>query len=96
MTLIHPVPLVRAQPPARPVTALQRATTAVARRALPLVAASAASLVATLAAERALREVALNLVERLGGMPVGRPSGDDFARTVVTEITVVERIRRRA
>ena len=97
MTVVHPVPLVRPQLPARTTTALQRVTTAVARRALPVVAASAASLVATLAAERAMRQLALNLVERLGGSAGRRPDADDaFARTVVTEITVVERIRRRA
>lgn len=99
MTVIHPVPFARPGHPAvtAPQTALQRATTAIVRRTLPVVAASAASLVATLAAERAVRQVALNLIERVGGMPVdGGRHNDDFARTVVTEITVVERIRRRA
>ena len=99
MTVVHPVPFTHPQPPTR----LERATTAVVRRALPVVAASAASLVATLAAERAMREVAMNLVERLGAMPAGaRQSGglargfEEVARTVVTETTIVERIRRRA
>ena len=99
MTVVHPVPFTRPQPPTR----LERVTTAVVRRALPLVAASAASLVATLAAERAMREVAMNLVERLGAMPAserairGLPRGfEEVARTVVTETTIVERILRRA
>ena len=95
MTVIHPVPFTRPEPPTR----LERVTTAVAQRALPVVAASAASLVTTLAAERAMREVAMNLLERLGAMPEGRRLSRGFeevARTVVTETTIVERIRRRA
>lgn len=91
MTVLHPVRV----EPALPMTRAQNIRAAVVRRALPVLAASAGALVATLAAERALREVAMGAAERLGANATpGRPTA--IIRTVVTEVTVVERIRRRA
>ena len=98
MTVLQPVPLPRPLPSA-PVR-VDRLRAAVVRRALPVLAGSAGALIATLAAERALRQVALGAVARLGGPTAMRRAtgavAGGVARTVVTEITVVERIRRRA
>ncbi len=90
MTVLHPVRI-----PAPPLTRVEQIRSAVVRRALPVVAGSAAALVATLAAERAVRQIAMSAAEALGARS---GSGDftDVIRTVVTEVTVVERIRRRA
>ncbi|MFA7249176.1 MAG: hypothetical protein WC273_06025 [Dehalococcoidia bacterium] len=91
MTVLHPVPV----RPALPATRVERARNAVVRRALPVIAGSAAALVATLAAERAVREIALGAAEHLGAMS-NRRGPEAVIRTVVTEVTVIERIRRRA
>ena len=91
MTVLHPVRI----EPAFPVTRARRVRDAVARRALPVLAASAGALVATLAAERALREVAMSAAEHLGATPIAARGPEAIIRTVVTEVTVVERIRRR-
>ena len=80
---------------AMPVTRAERVRAAVMRRAVPIVTASATALVATLAAERAIREIAMGAAERLGALPAQNAT-TDVIRTVVTEITTVERIRRRA
>lgn len=90
MTVLHPVRV-----PAMPVTRAERVRAAVMRRAVPIVTASATALVATLAAERAIREIAMGAAERLGPLPAQNAT-TDVIRTVVTEITTVERIRRRA
>ena len=90
MTVLHPVRV-----PAAPLTRVKQIRSAVVRRALPIVAGSAAALVATLAAERAVREIAMSAAEALGAR--SRPTElTDVIRTVVTEVTVVDRIRRRA
>lgn len=90
MTVLHPVRV-----PAAPLTRVEQVRAAVVRRALPIVAASAAALVTTLAAERAMREIAMSAAEHLGAT-AGRNDATDIIRTVFTEVTVVERIRRRA
>lgn len=91
MTVVHPIPLPRPLPPTR----VERLGAAVARRALPVLAGSAAALVATLAAERAIRELALGALRGLDGS-TARSGGAEVVRTVVTEVTVIEWIRRRA
>ena len=91
MTVLHPV---RVGSPL-PATRVEQIRDAVVRRALPIIAGSAAALVATLAAERAVREIAMSAAEHLGA--TSSPRGPEaIIRTVVTEVTVVERIRRRA
>ncbi len=96
MTVLHPV-RVRS---ALPVSRVERVRDAVVRRAVPIVAASATALVATLAAERAVREIAMSAAQRLGAVDARQGTSfrgaTDVIRTVVTEVTVVERIRRRA
>ncbi len=91
MTVLHPVP-VRSLLPA---TRVERIRNAVVRRALPIIAGSAAALVATLAAERAVREIAMSAAGHLGATASHR-GPEALIRTVVTEVTVIERIRRRA
>ncbi|MDA0301132.1 MAG: hypothetical protein O2822_01260 [Chloroflexi bacterium] len=91
MTVLHPVRVGSALPATR----VEQIRDAVVRRAVPIIAGSAAALVATLAAERAMREIAMSAAEHLGATAAPRgPEG--IIRTVVTEVTVVERIRRRA
>ena len=91
MTVLHPVPI----RPLLPATRMERIRDAVVRRALPIIAGSAAALVATLAAERAVREIAMSAAGQLGATT--NPRGPEaLIRTVVTEVTVVERIHRRA
>ena len=94
MTVLHPVRVRPVLPPTR----IARVRNAVVRRALPMIAASAAALVATLAVERALRQIAMGAAGRLGTSgALTAHGGSEFAiRTVVTEVTVIERIRRRA
>ncbi|MSQ30615.1 MAG: hypothetical protein EXR64_01105 [Dehalococcoidia bacterium] len=91
MTVLHPVPIRSLLPATRG----ERIRDAVVRRALPIIAGSAAALVATLAAERAVREIAMSAAGHLGG-PANHRGSEALIRTVVTEVTVVERIRRRA
>lgn len=91
MTVLHPV-LVGST---LPVTRVQQMRAAVVRRALPIIAGSAAALVATLAAERAVREIAMSAAEHFGATTRHR-GPEAVIRTVVTEVTVFERIRRRA
>ncbi len=91
MTVLHPVLVSPVPPPTR----VAQARAAVVRRALPVLAASAGALVATLAAERAIRKIAMGAVEHLGAT-TGQSGPEAIIRTVVTEVTVVERIRRRA
>lgn len=91
MTVLHPVRVGAGLP----VTRVERLRDVVVRRAVPIVTASATALVATLAAERAVREIAMGAAERLG-VRGGTGGSSDVLRTVVTEVTVVERIRRRA
>jgi hypothetical protein len=88
----HPVP-VRRSLPARS----EPIATAVVRRALPVVAASASVVVATLAAERALATLALRAVDRLGLARAVAPGGQASGplRATVTEWTIIERISRR-
>lgn len=92
MTALHPVPV---HATALPTTRVERVRAAVIRRAVPVLAASAGALVATLAAERAIREIAMGAAEHLGAT-AQRHGPESVIRTVVTEVTVVERIRRRA
>ncbi len=93
MTVLHPV---RVGPSSLPATRVEQIRAAVVRRALPVLAGSAAALVSTLAAERALREIVMSATEHLGATAAARSGPEAIVRTVVTEITVVERIRRRA
>jgi hypothetical protein len=91
MTVLHPVRVGSSLPATR----VEQIRDAVVRRAVPIIAGSAAALVATLAAERAVREIAMSAAEYLGA--TATPRGPEaIIRTVVTEVTVVERIRRRA
>ncbi|GMU39241.1 MAG: hypothetical protein AMXMBFR23_01070 [Chloroflexota bacterium] len=72
--------------------------TAVARRAVPVVATIASAVVATLAVERAVSSLALRAAAGLGASTVLAPSQRAEAallRAVVTEATVVERITTR-
>lgn len=94
MTVLHPVRV----GPSLPATRAEQIRDAVVRRAVPIIAGSAAALVATLAAERAIREIAMGAAEHLGalGSTPERRGPEAIIRTVVTEVTVVERIRRRA
>ena len=94
MTVLHPVRV----EPSLPATRVEQIRAAVVRRALPILAGSAGALVATLAAERAMREIAMSAAEHLGAMstPAERRGPEAIIRTVVTEVTVVERILRRA
>ncbi len=70
---------------------------AVARRLLPFVAASAATVVASMAAERALAGLAMRAVGGAGERLITpRERATAVRRTVVvTETTVVERMRQR-
>ena len=70
---------------------------AVARRLVPLVAASAATVVASIAAERALAGLAMRVVGGAGERLITpRERATAVRRTVVvTETTVVERMRHR-
>ena len=70
---------------------------AVARRLLPLVATSAATVVASMAAERALAGLAMRAVGGAGERLITpRERAAAVRRTVVvTETTVVERMRQR-
>lgn len=85
-------------PPPVPATALSPARSlgvAVARRAMPLVTASATAALATLAAEQAVAGLAMRLVERTG---IARPRPAELpaaVRVTVTRTVVVERITRR-
>ncbi len=90
------------QPSARPLPA-RRQTTALAtvvRRALPVVARSAAAAAVVLTAERALRAVAESALERVrprNGAPATPATARrtrHVRRTILTEITVIERRRR--
>jgi hypothetical protein len=94
MTVLHPVRVGSSLPATR----VEQIRNAVVRRAVPIIAGSAAALVATLAAERAVREIAMSAAEHLGALGAETtPRGPEaIIRTVVTEVTVVERIRRRA
>ena len=92
MTVLHPVRVTSSVPATR----VERLRAAVVRRALPVIAGSAASLVATLAAERALREIAMGAAERLGAAATPPSGAESIIRTVVTEVTVIERTLRRA
>lgn len=72
--------------------------TAVARRAVPVVASVASAVVATLAVERAVSSLALRAATSLGVDTVLAPAQRAEAallRAVVTEATVVERITTR-
>ncbi len=87
------------QPSARPLPALRQTTAlaTVARRALPVVAGSAAAAAIVLTVERALRAVAesaLDRVRRRDPAPARPATGRRVRRTVLTEITVIERRRR--
>ncbi len=63
---------------------------------MPILAGSAGTLVASLAAERALARVALGAVSRISGRVFApRQVGVAVRRTVVEEFVVVERIRAR-
>ncbi len=82
---------------------MRRQTTALAtavRRALPVVAGSAAAAAVVLTAERALRAVAESALDRVRPRsvePAPPPTGRRTRRTrrtVLTEITVIERRRR--
>lgn len=64
---------------------------AIARRIMPAVASSAATALATLAAERALAGFALRAVERTGLMRSTQP---EFTRVIVMQTTIVERVAR--
>ncbi len=70
---------------------------AVARRVAPIIAASAATVVASIAAERALAGLAMRAVGGAGGRLITpRERAAAVRRTVVmTETTVVERVRHR-
>ena len=70
---------------------------AVARRLVPFVAASAATVVASIAAERALAGLAMRVVGGAGERLIApRERATAVRRTVVfTEMTVVERVRQR-
>lgn len=92
------IPAGRSLAPARrPLPAPREVGLAVARRVVPFVAVSAAAVVASIAAERALAGLAMRAVGGAGGRlitPRGRAAA--VRRTVVvTETTVVERVRRR-
>lgn len=87
MTTVHPIPIPRRPLPTR----VERVSAAVVRRAVPVLAGSAATLVATLAAERAIREVALGAMERFGAR---EEVTTDYMRTVVTEVIVHRSLRR--
>lgn len=93
MTVLHPV---RVASSSLPATRVAQIRDAVVRRALPVLAGSAAALVSTLAAERALREIVMSATEHLGATATPRTGPEAIIRTIVTEVTVVERIRRRA
>ena len=77
---------------AHPITLRQPLAIAVARRAVPVVAAAASAALTTLAIERAVANFALRSVERVPFMR--RTSEPEFTRITVTRTTVVERIRR--
>ncbi len=87
-------PSARSLPARRPSTALAT----VMRRALPVVAGSAAAAAVVLTAERALRAVAESALERVRPRNVEPPPTARRTRrtrrTVLTEITVIERRRR--
>lgn len=95
------IPASRSLVPARrplpaPREAVAAAGRAVARRLVPVVSASAATVVATVAAERALAGLALRAVGDAGSRVITpRERATAIRRTVVTEVTVVERVRRR-
>lgn len=87
------------QPSTRPLPARRQTTalTTAVRRALPIVAGSAAAAAVVLTAERALRAVAesaLDRVRRRDPAPARPATGRRVRRTVLTEITVIERRRR--
>lgn len=87
-------PSTRSLPARRQTTALAT----VVRRALPVVAGSAAAAAVVLTAERALRAVAESALDRVRPRnveppPTGRRTRR-IHRTVMTEITVIERRRR--
>lgn len=90
------------QPSARPLP-VRRQTSALAtvvRRALPVVAGTAAAAAVVLTAERALRAVAESALDRVRRRdPAPAPPATSrrmryVRRTVLTEITVIERRRR--
>lgn len=83
---------ITAQPVVRRTVA--NALAPIARRAVPLLTASAGVAIATLAAERALSSLALQAVERTGLVRAQRMD-DAVTRVTVTHTTVVERITRR-
>ncbi|MDA0815015.1 MAG: hypothetical protein O2924_00390 [Chloroflexi bacterium] len=77
---------------AHPIAVRQPLAMAMARRAVPLVAAAASAALTTLAVERAVANFALRSIERT---PFGRRSATtDFTRITVTRTTVVEHISR--
>jgi len=84
-------------PARRPLPAPREVGLAFARRLAPLVAASAATVVASIAAERALAGLAMRAVGGAGERLITpRERATAVRRTVVlTETTVVERVRHR-
>lgn len=84
-------------PSRRPLPAPREVGLAVARRLVPFVAASAATVVASMAAERALAGLAMRAVGGAGERLIApRERAAAVRRTVVvTETTVVERLRHR-
>ncbi len=79
---------------ARPIIVRQPLARAVARRAVPAVAAAAGAALTTLAVERAIANFALRSLER--SPFVRRSSVPELTRVTVTHTTVVERISRSA
>ncbi|MDA1010115.1 MAG: hypothetical protein DWG80_01060 [Chloroflexi bacterium] len=77
---------------AHPIAIRQPLAMAVARRAVPLVAAAASAALTTLAVERAVANFALRSIERTPFMR--RTRDPEFTRITVTHTTIVERIRR--
>ncbi|MEX1021954.1 MAG: hypothetical protein WD800_08255 [Dehalococcoidia bacterium] len=95
-TTRHPIVTATISTPSVRRGAVASALMPVARRAMPLLTASAGVAIATLAAERALAGLALRTVERAGfarAVPVRTDEG--LTRVVVTHTTVVERVIRR-
>ncbi len=84
-------------PSRRPLPAPREVGLAVARRVVPLIAASAATVVASIAAERALAGLAMRAVGGAGERLITPHERAAAVRrtVVVTETTVVERMRHR-
>jgi hypothetical protein len=85
------VPVSRRVPVLRP----REVAIAVARRAVPVVTASAGALVATLAAERALANLATRAVGQVAPRRAQPVAEAVIRRTVFIETVVIERITRR-